>query len=40
MHAFYKHFGDNLKLYEERDAMSMNALFSLINFDKFKESII
>ena len=36
MDGFYKHFADNLKIYEENDAMAMNTLFGLINFDRFK----
>ena len=40
MTAFYQHFADNLKVYEESDALAMNTLFGLTNFDKFKESIL
>jgi hypothetical protein len=40
MTAFYEHFKENIKVYEASDALAMNTLFGLTNFDKFKESII
>ena len=40
MAAFFQHFSENLKVFEEKDAMAMNQLFGLTNFDKFKESIL
>lgn len=38
--AFYAEFAENLKKYEEINALAVNTLFGFTNFDKFKESIL
>lgn len=37
---FYATFGDNMAKYEAEDAVTVNSLFSFIDFNKFKESIL
>ena len=37
---FYTTFVDNMKQYEAEDAVTVNSLFSFIDFEKFKESIL
>lgn len=37
---FYETFVDNMAKYEAEDALTVNSLFSFINFEKFKESIL
>ena len=38
--TFYETFVDNMAKYEAEDALTVNSLFSFINFEKFKESIL
>ena len=38
--AFYLSFQDNLKKYEQENAISVETVFGLIDFDKFKSSIL
>ena len=37
---FYATFSDNMAKYEAEDAVTVNSLFSFIDFNKFKESIL
>ena len=37
---FYASFVENMPKYEEQDPVAVNSLFSFIDFDKFKKSIL
>jgi hypothetical protein len=37
---FYATFKDNMAKYEAEDPVAVNSLFSFIDFDKFKKSIL
>jgi hypothetical protein len=38
--TFYETFVDNMPKYEIEDSITVNSLFSFIDFEKFKESIL
>tara|TARA_B110000285_G_C14666057_1_gene398187 strand:- start:144 stop:332 length:189 start_codon:yes stop_codon:yes gene_type:complete len=38
--TFYETFVDNMPKYEVEDSITVNSLFSFIDFEKFKESIL
>lgn len=38
--TFYETFVENMQKYEAEDSMAVNSLFSFIDFEKFKESIL
>ena len=38
--AFYLSFKDNMKDYEKENALTVETIFGLIDFDKFKASIL